>query len=494
MRRFLAPFIIVILIFSLFLAKTTPTYASCQVGGTILNTIEALNAQLSENLVSDCVKNIVHPDNPASMEKTTIGEIDPDNPKAGLLDYSTQAVIYVLNTKPVSSKEYIADLMDNIGIPIAQPAYAQTGIGFNALQPILPLWKAFRNVAFFLYIIIFVVVGFMIMFRTKIDPQTVVSIQAALPRLVITLILITFSYAIAGFMVDLIYVGIYLAVYIFYGAGILLNTQDALTRLLNDNLYMIMFRGKNFMVTAPADAIGVVIEQLVGGALGDTVGWAAEAVAKLVIGIALTVALFKLFITLGIGFVKIIISVIFAPLHIMMNAFPGSNAFMNWLKGLLANIAMFPAVAIFFIIGAALMGATDDDGYENPFGVNPETVGYYATKSDDLANQWTPPFLIGRQDPLIKTNEGGYMSPIKVIIGLMIILMSPQVAQMTRDALKVEQAKYGSAIGETMGTATGMATAPIRHLRAQSAAQKQNRALGESIAQNITRTGRTGPT
>ena len=38
------------------------------------------------------------------------------------------------------------------------------------------------------------------------SPQTIVTIQSALPKIVVTLILVTFSYAIAGFMVDLVYV------------------------------------------------------------------------------------------------------------------------------------------------------------------------------------------------------------------------------------------------------------------------------------------------
>ena len=46
----------------------------------------------------------------------------------------------------------------------------------------------------------------MIMFRVKINPQTVVSLQTMIPKLVTTLILITFSFAIAGLVIDMIYV------------------------------------------------------------------------------------------------------------------------------------------------------------------------------------------------------------------------------------------------------------------------------------------------
>jgi len=43
----------------------------------------------------------------------------------------------------------------------------------------------------------------MIMLRVKISPQAVVTVQSAIPKLITTLILVTFSYAIAGLVIDL---------------------------------------------------------------------------------------------------------------------------------------------------------------------------------------------------------------------------------------------------------------------------------------------------
>jgi hypothetical protein len=43
------------------------------------------------------------------------------------------------------------------------------------------------------------------MFRVKINPQTVISVENSLPRIVVSLLMITFSFAIAGFLVDLMY-------------------------------------------------------------------------------------------------------------------------------------------------------------------------------------------------------------------------------------------------------------------------------------------------
>ncbi|MFZ5845722.1 MAG: hypothetical protein ACOY0S_04690, partial [Patescibacteria group bacterium] len=42
-----------------------------------------------------------------------------------------------------------------------KPAYAQ-GIGFSGLAALLPIWKAFRNIAYLLLAIVMIVIGFMV--------------------------------------------------------------------------------------------------------------------------------------------------------------------------------------------------------------------------------------------------------------------------------------------------------------------------------------------
>lgn len=106
--------------------------------------------------------------------------------------------------QPASGIEYMADVGQKL--QLVKPAYAQTGLGFNRLSPLLPLWRAFRNVSYLLFSVAIVIIGFAILFRLHISPQTVITIQSALPRIIIALVLVTFSYAIVGFMIDLIYI------------------------------------------------------------------------------------------------------------------------------------------------------------------------------------------------------------------------------------------------------------------------------------------------
>src|SRR4030042_4602684 len=143
-----------------------------------------------------------------SISTSILGSGDPnvDTAMGGSFIGKTGNLITAMYANPpASSKEYIADLGHRL--KIIKPTYAQ-GIGFEGLKPILPIWTIFRNLAYVFFTIIFILTGFAIMFRLKINPQTVVTIQNALPKIIISLILVTFSYAIAGLLIDFIYVSI----------------------------------------------------------------------------------------------------------------------------------------------------------------------------------------------------------------------------------------------------------------------------------------------
>lgn len=128
----------------------------------------------------------------------------PPLEEKGAAGATADLIASIYENPPASGIVYFADLLNNIGI--STPAYAQEGVGFGFLSPLLGLWKAFRNIAYLGFVVVFVATGFAIMFRTKLSPQAVLTVQSALPRLVVALLLITFSYAIAGLLIDLSYV------------------------------------------------------------------------------------------------------------------------------------------------------------------------------------------------------------------------------------------------------------------------------------------------
>ena len=103
---------------------------------------------------------------------------------------------------PVNLAVYMNDLKrDSIIVP--KEAYAATPEEVFFGATILGLWKQLRNLSYVFFVLMLVIFGFMVMFRYKIDPQTVITVQAALPRIVINLLLITFSFPIGALALKL---------------------------------------------------------------------------------------------------------------------------------------------------------------------------------------------------------------------------------------------------------------------------------------------------
>lgn len=143
----------------------------------------------------------------------TIGEACTNNPTDGDKNFShsffgfvASVVSFPYSSPPASGVEWAYSGIQQAGF--VPKTYAAQGIGYGALAPFKGIWLMFRNLVFLLMVLIIVIIGFMIMFRAKINPQTVISVENALPRIVIALLLITFSYAIAGFLIDLMYISV----------------------------------------------------------------------------------------------------------------------------------------------------------------------------------------------------------------------------------------------------------------------------------------------
>ncbi len=128
------------------------------------------------------------------------------NLSGGALGAVTGVVASLYLNPPVRTADYLASVGQDFGI--VKEAHAQVGgSGEAVISPILGLWQVSRNIAYVIMIVIFVIIGLMVMFRNKINPQTVITAQAALPGLVIGLILITFSYFLAALLADTAFIG-----------------------------------------------------------------------------------------------------------------------------------------------------------------------------------------------------------------------------------------------------------------------------------------------
>jgi len=382
--------------------------------------------------------------------------------KAGLLPEGSKVFVAMFNDNSFpSSREYMADLLDNMGIPTISSAYAQ-GTGYTAMKPFLPFWKAFRNLAYSLYIVIFIVIGVMIMLRTKVNAQTIISIQSALPNLLVTLILITFSYAIVGLMVDLMYFLIYFIVYLVEGIGIIQTPTTTISRLLNYSAWSVIFEGRNSIVSAAAVAIDNILYGLGTNGL-EFLGSVAAFVSPsyLIAAVALAIAMLKLMFNLIKAYIMLIIQTITAPVQILMNAMPGSKAFSGWLKKTASYLIPFPVAAAMFIFSAILIGdptkATILDSWDsrdaNPFSINTNHP-LYADAEEQL---WLPPFTL--------TGSVDFNShDVFVLIGLFVFTMTPAATKMAMEWLQVKESPYVAEAISNIGMGVKGGTLPITQL------------------------------
>lgn len=140
------------------------------------------------------------------------------NSEGGVLGFASDLISLTYATPPIRTSEYIGGLAQKMNL--VQPAYAQViGTGAGVIKPVEKLWELSRNIAYLGITIIFLIVGIMILFRRKLNPQTVISVQSALPGLVIGLILITFSYLIAATLIDTAFIGTGAVREVFVAAG-----------------------------------------------------------------------------------------------------------------------------------------------------------------------------------------------------------------------------------------------------------------------------------
>lgn len=315
---------------------------------------------------------------------------------------SLSGALVALYTPPTSSVQYVAHAYQNF---LGSPVYAQNpngdGNGAGLIAPVRQIWQASRNIAYIGFILVFVATGFMIMFRQRINPQTVVNIQTALPGLIIGLVLVTFSYLIASLLVDTAFVGTRLVAEFFissqapnvYGP----NDEDLRRLATNPSIFDLfgtatshidigeVWRAYSDTFANPVDNPGAygmmaILTALLGGIIGallgplgilggvlvgGTVGPAAitpvvSLIVPVILVLAMLVQLFRLFFSLVTAYIQLLISVIAGPLLILFSSLPGRGNLMGWWwRSILANSLIFPAVFAAFLFAGAILGSPE---------------------------------------------------------------------------------------------------------------------------------------
>ncbi|MFC1727730.1 hypothetical protein ACFL0Y_04365 [Patescibacteria group bacterium] len=298
----------------------------------------------------------------------------------GALFQMAKLIGAVYDHPPASGVRYLAHIGERLDL--VKPVYAQDqGLGWRKFDYLIPVWSAFRNVSYIFFVLMLIVLGFAIMFRVKISPQAVVTIQSVIPRIVVSLILITFSYAIVGFMVDLMYVIINFVIFLFGSIdfGFPPATQwiedDVIKAILpntpttNDARLAFLMIGVGVGPLAVVLIVMILLAALGGGLIILTGGisgviTAISLLLSFILFIVLFMALIKVLWTLIKAYVNIVLALVFAPFILLAGALPGSNAIGGWFKNLLANLAVWPTIFVMaFLAGfLAFQGLTTEGG------------------------------------------------------------------------------------------------------------------------------------
>lgn len=326
-----------------------------------------------------------------------------NNQVGGVAAGLSNLIALTYTTPPLSSKTYLADLGKNLGI--VQPAYAQApagvvGSGQGIINPVLALWKVTRNMAYLGFVFVFLAIGFMIMFRQRINPQTVVTAQSALPGLVIGLILVTFSYFIASLLIDIAFVGMQLVAQLFiqvinnggknafgdaasinnlaqnsnafhlFGSGVIKIPSEIGNIFANTQaVYGAIFGGGNMGIAMlVTGVIGLIVGFLAGGPVGAAIGGSIgglgplsipgiiSIILPLILVIALLIQFFRLLFGLISTYVQLLVSTVIGPFIILFSSLPGRGGVLStWWRSLLANSLVFPAVFAAFLFAGVIL-------------------------------------------------------------------------------------------------------------------------------------------
>ena len=156
-------------------------------------------------------------------------------------------------------------------------------------------------------------------------------------------------------------------------------------------------------------------------------------VVRMLHQIAMLFVMFKVFLMLLIAYVTIIILTIFAPFLLLVQALPGNNGAREWFRQLAANIVIFPAVAVMFLLAGILSGIPNLGGTGSST-IDPGNIGQF-------------PLLSG----------GLQLENIGSLVGFGLLLMTPSAAKMVKDRIGIKEGAGFGAGAAAFGAAAGLA-------------------------------------
>lgn len=423
------------------------------------------------------------------------------NLSGGALGISANLIAALFENRPVSTAQYLASLDKDFGM--VKDAKAQVaGSGNSVLEPLITLWRASRNISYVIMIIVLMIIGLMVMFRNKINPQTVISAQAALPGIVIGLILITFSYFLAAFVTDMSFVGTNIVGYYFSMARGDNTPQNLIEDLSADNVITIFGKFDVFERSKIVDGLESIWPGLSGwatfglrtiaamtvGSIGSQVSsignaipiygplvtgvislisFAAGAItpvtsisffAYLVVSGMLIYAMFTLLYRLIKVYLTIIFLVITAPFHFLIASLPGRQEIATgWIFNLLGHVLVFPAIIAVFYFAVFITGQSVKNLKAS------DTNNYYSSVIKPVYAATNPQNRVFNNNSLPLLG-GMNLELIQMLLALVALVASPAIPDLIIKAVgKAGQA--GQVIGQEFTGAIGKSQGYLKQMQ-----------------------------
>lgn len=383
---------------------------------------------------------------------------------------SKSIVAMIFEDRTLSGITYVKDLGRKFHV-IPQAKAQSAGFGYTGALGVVPdiqkAWGAIRDISYAIFVFIIIIFAFMIMFRIKISPQVVVSVQSALPKIAITLILVTFSYAIAGFLIDIMYVviGIFSLIipkFVVLGAASfstpasspgdyfnLLTQGPAFYGISTGVLGLMVNYFINYFLVYISVVFGGFVAGIsiasgaggIGGSIISLVTFFIGLIGLIIVFIMAIINFFKIIFLLAKTFLSVILLTIFAPIMLTLGAVIPGFSFGSWVKSFASKLAVFPAVGVMFIIALWFLQIAFTTI------VNALLKG----QATSFAAGWPP--LLGGSPQLIAL--------LFLIASIAIFTMIPKVGDMVEALMAGKAFNYGSAIGEATAIPRGIGQAAV---------------------------------
>ena len=383
-------------------------------------------------------------------------------------------------TDQVSGTRFIADTLEDAGA--VNPAVAAP-TGYQTFQPVIEVWKIMRNISLGFIMIIGMILAFMILLRVR-SGQGYVTIMNALPKIIVGIILIISSYAIAGLMVDIGNLAQKVIVNIFYNHTFVtisdnvsvsnyprnlyfdgdyndpaaIERADGHTETYEQDFHIFRLMSKVTQIDYWGDMCPNDSSQVCPVELTDiirvptNIGFLdrglsiledipADELLQLILTIIILTNVLKIFFSLLSAFAKMIIFTMFSP--IVMLFYPlSSGALTGWIRNFLASSLMFPGAFLMMFLAAIIMGGS--------------SAPWWTTEDMAMGISGHAPDLLTYT---ISTGSDGTVNFLGKIIGLMIVMMIPHLQPFLNQTLKV--AENIMVTGAMQGFKSGFSKVPI---------------------------------